>query len=111
MKGTAKQIKWAEYIKEKISANNYGMATLTEAGQKAVDYIDNIENASFWIDYRDYSGVSLLQSLASGTLRVKGFSFSNTAKITPEGTIIESWDEIVPDGKGGHKETRTKIIE
>ena len=110
MKGSEKQIKWAEDIKARITANNFGMETVTEVGQKAIDYIASIDDANFWISYRDRTGVAMLQEMARGTLRIKGDGWGRTAKITPDGTITETWEEIVSDGKGGHKETKTVVV-
>lgn len=110
MKGTEKQVEWAEDIKAKITANNFGMETITKVGQKAIDYISSIDDAKFWIDNRDKLGVHLLQDIAKGRLRIKGNGYSHTAQITPDGTITVTWTEIVHDGKGGHKETRSKVV-
>ena len=107
MKGSEKQIKWAEDIKQEITSS-WGLANITPPGQKAIDFISGIDDARFWIDNKSNNGLALLQSLAAGHLRVKGSGYSNVAKITPDGIITETWDEIVSDGKGGHKETRTK---
>ena len=110
MRGTEKQIKWAEDIREKIMAD-FDALKLNEIGKKAVDYISDIEEAEFWIDHRDCQGLTLLQMLSKGTLRVKGLGYGHTAKIDPQdGRITMTWEEIVSDGKGGHKETRTKVV-
>ncbi len=110
MQGSKKQIKWATDIQTKMAkeAENY-------LGKKAtydilINKILGIDYSEFWIDYRDYSLQHLLQSLPTTGLRTKGLGFSNTLKADRETLqLTESWDEIVSDGKGGHKITKTKI--
>lgn len=49
MKGTEKQIKWAEEIKSKLETG-FKNFTPNPMMEKATNYILNIDNATFWID-------------------------------------------------------------
>jgi len=91
MNGSEKQVKWTEEIK---ASKNFGQFVKNAKGSKmedfvtkAVDFVTSIESASFWIDYRDYSEVRILDSLAKGNLKPKGFGENATAKISQTGEI------------------------
>ncbi len=109
MQGSEKQIKWAQDIKAKMTEEAQNYLGKVEAYDVVINKILSIDHAEFWIDYRDYSLQHILQSLPSG-IRVKGFGFSNTLKADKKTLeLTETWDEIVADGKGGHKVTKSKI--
>lgn len=109
MKGSEKQIKWANQIQAKIAEQAKAYLGRNEKIDKAVNKILSIDNASFWIDYRDYDINLMLSSLQREGLRNRGFGYSNNIKIDRTYTITETWTEIVSDGKGGHKETKSKV--
>jgi len=91
MKGSEKQIKWAEDIRAKIESempNTDG----NEIGKKAVDYIMGIDDARFWIDYKEATAIHLLRALAQGTLTIKGADYNDRAQMdakTGEVTITK----------------------
>jgi hypothetical protein len=113
MLGSQKQIKWAEDIRQgkledfaKLEAR-----ALNGIAHKAISYIRDNEQASFWIDYRTASAADMLRSLLTGGISVWGFNFDRKAKLDPQtGTITVTWEEIVNDGKGGHKEVRKQTL-
>lgn len=87
MKGSEKQIVWAEEIKAKIAAE---IAPLRGRGahfDKMMDFILSIEDSRFWIDYRDYSLKTMLSSLVKSGLQTKGFDYAETAKSDASGNI------------------------
>jgi len=117
MKGSQKQIKWAEDIKNKKldGFNEIVNAAKDETAavvlKKIVDYILNIEKAKFWIDYRDYSEYRIIDALFRGSLLIDGFNNDKKAKFDPATTTVtESWKVIVQDGRGGHYEERKNIV-
>lgn len=76
MKGSEKQVNWAESIREdlkkeiaeKITASNPIL-------DKAIETILAIDYADYWIDFKD-SGIALaLKRLANGHLRYKGLGY------------------------------------
>lgn len=113
MLGSQKQIKWAEDIRNGKLADfeKLGQRALNEIAHKAISYIRDNEQASFWIDYRTVSAADMLRSLLTTGISVWGFNFDRKATIDPKtGTITITWKEIVQDGKGGHEEVRSKTI-
>ena len=111
MRGSEKQIAWAEKIRTEINMKNaFGDQKLTPGAKKAIDFIDSIEDARFWIDHRENKAQALLMELARGTLQVKGSEFSHVAKIAENDEITVAWNEIVNDNKGGHREEKTEIF-
>jgi len=109
MKGSEKQSKWANDIQAKMAKEAENYLGKVAAYDVIINKILSIDHAEFWIDYRDYSLQYILQSLPTG-IRVKGLGFRNTLKADPKTLeLTETWEEIVPDGKGGHKVTKTKI--
>lgn len=113
MLGSQKQIKWAEDIR---NARLEDFAKLearvkNEIGRKAISYIRDNEQASFWIDYRTVSAADMLRSLLTAGISIWGFNFDRKAKLDPQtGTITVTWEEIVQDGKGGYKEVRKQTL-
>lgn len=113
MLGSQKQTKWAEDIRNgkledfaKLEAR-----AKNEIAHKAISYIRDNEQAGFWIDYRTVSASDMLRSLLTTGISIWGFSHDRKAKLDPQtGTITVTWEEIVNDGKGGHKEARTQTI-
>lgn len=115
MKGSEKQVKWAEAIKASKNFQEWiGRGKDDNANQvlvKAVAYFENIQESAFWIDNRDKSEKHLLMKLFDGTLQPKGDGWDRRAKMDKEtGVITETWTVIVQDGKGGHKEDRTQTL-
>lgn len=114
MLGSQKQVKWAEDIRnsklegfEKMEAR-----ALNDIARKAISYIRDNEQASFWIDYRTVSAPDMLRSLLSNIgLSIWGFNHDRKATLNPQtGEITISWEEIVQDGKGGHIEKRSQTL-
>lgn len=114
MNGSQKQIKWAEDIKASKDFSKFlGKGRNEQANAiiaKAVSFIESNDNAAFWIEYQDSSEMEMLNGLMTSGLLVKGWQFDHRATMAQDGTITITWEEIVQDGKGGHKETRTRII-
>lgn len=112
MNGSEKQISWAEDIKSNMDfAKLRKMVNGNQIAIKAIDYVENNENAAFWIEYKNYSAMHLMDQFLTSGLLIKGSSFDHRAKMDKAtGTITITWEEIVQDGKGGHKETRTQVI-
>lgn len=108
MIGSEKQIAWANEIKAKIEAEAKPLYGKAECFDRILTLILSIDNAKFWIDYRDRNLRSLLGSLSREGLRIKGLDYSNTIKCDATYTVTETWTEIVSDGKGGHTETKSK---
>jgi len=114
MKGSDKQILWARDIKAKIDFDALiGKGRNAEANriiEKAVTYIENNDNAAFWIDYRGRTAMDLCSELMSRGLQIRGFGFDHRAKMALDGTITVTWKVIVQDGKDGHYELRSKTL-
>lgn len=91
MNGSQKQVKWAEDIKASKNFDQFVTAARNEQAKiivtKAVDFVKNIESASFWIDYRDYAEMDIFNSLMRGNLKVNGLGENATAKMSPDGEI------------------------
>ena len=109
MKGSAKQIAWAEKIQEEKADAAKSIMGKNQAADRVINSILAIDNACFWIDYRNYEWRTMLSSLQREGLRVKGLDHSNIIKIDKSMTITETWEEIVQDGKGGYMETKSKV--
>ena len=114
MKGSEKQVKWAEEIRDgKDFDAMLGHGRNAESNQiieKAVSYVKNNDNASFWIDYRNSSAMNMLRGLMTEGLSIKGNQHDRLAKMAPDGIITITWREIVQDGKGGHYANRSKTL-
>ena len=113
MKGTEKQIKWAEDIKKGMTPEFNEMIekfkTIIPA-IKVIEYIQALDYATFWIDHRKETVQDLLMQITRG-LTIRGDKYSHTAKVDQTtGIITVTWTEIVGDGKGGHFETKKEII-
>jgi hypothetical protein len=53
----------------------------------------------------------IMDKFLKGGLLVKGWQYSERATIDmTTGVITITWTEIVQDGKGGHKSTRTRTL-
>ena len=112
MKGSEKQIKWAGSIRDNMDFSNMlKMSEGNAAALKTINYIMNIDHSSFWIDNKNGSPDSMIRDICTRGLRIRGDSFSHTAKVNQAtGEITITWTEIVSDGKGGHKETKTGTV-
>ena len=112
MNGSEKQIKWAEDIKaSKMERFNLMREHGNEMGVKAIDFILNQPNASFWIDYRLNSPDEMIRKLCTTGLEIYGGSFSHSAVLDPRtGVVTITRDELIQDGKGGHIEKRSEVI-
>lgn len=89
MNGSEKQIKWAEEIKANINVEKFLGKGKDENGneiiRKAVEFVNSIEDARFWIDYRNKSAMQILTALMESGLQVKGFDFETRIKMTTDG--------------------------
>jgi len=114
MKGSEKQIKWAEEIKATMKQDFDTIRTQFEGNiiaTKAIDFVESLDNATFWIDNRKSTPMTMLTEIAQGNLRTKGDGYSHTAKFDQTtGKITITWNEIVSDGKGGHHETKEEVM-
>lgn len=114
MNGSQKQIEWANEIKASKNFSQFvGKGRSEQANRviaKAISFVDGIDSAKFWIDHRNYTEMQILNGLMRGGIQVKGFDYDHRATMTADGTITIAWEEIVSDGKGGHKETRQQVI-
>jgi len=109
MKGSEKQINWANDIQAKLVASAQPLLGKNPHADRAINLILAIEESKFWIENRDSDWRYLLTCLYSSGLRNKGSEYSNTIKADKATHVItEAWEVIVSDGKGGHKETKTK---
>jgi hypothetical protein len=87
MKGSQKQIEWAEKIKANIEAEAKPYKGKKAAYDKMIDFILSIDSASFWIDYRSQDFKSLMTDLYKGGLLIRGNDFSDCAKCDENGDI------------------------
>lgn len=112
MEGTKKQIKWANDIKSKMCFEDLRKQfTDNPTAIKVINFVDNLDHATFWIDNRNSDPMTMLNEITRGTLRIHGSSYGHTAKFEQNLNIITiTWDEIVSDGHGGHRETMTEVI-
>lgn len=113
MNGSEKQITWATEIKESKAEQFATLRSkvISPVGIKALDYIESLDNAAFWIDNRDRSPMEMLTSLLRGGLSTKGNQSNEKATMDQAtGTITITSKAIVQDGKGGHYETTTRTI-
>ena len=114
MKGTEKQIKWAEAIKATMKQDFDAIRTQFEGNAiaiKAIDFVQGLDWATYWIDNRNSNPMAMLNEIAQGNLRTRGDGYSHTAKFDQAtGAITVTWEEIVSDGKGGHKETKEEVM-
>lgn len=112
MKGSAKQVAWAEDIKAKLKDGfeDFKARAKNAAADKIIDFIQNQEDARFWITYRNYTAQMLIMTILKEGLQIKGNEYSHNATATQDGTITITWKEIVADGKGGCEETKTKTL-
>jgi hypothetical protein len=110
MKGSDKQISWANDIRANLETSAQAIIGKNQHADRAIAAILSIDEATFWIDNKDSNWQYLLNSLYSCGLQNKGREYSNILKADKATHIItETWEVIVSDGKGGHKETKTKI--
>ena len=104
MKGSEKQIKWAEDIKRQIVA--FDMSNATPVTKKIMAWAETIDDASWWIDMKGTKDMGdFVVTLMAGT-------FINNKKhiLTREGKLIKKWSEIISDGKGGYKEEYEEMV-
>jgi hypothetical protein len=94
MKGTDKQIEYAKSIKENFSKQFEAIRNdpkTSDVAKKAIDYIEKIPYAAFWIEKKDRDPKAIIMDLFSGGLKVAGIQYANTAKMDKTGQISESW--------------------
>ena len=109
MLGSKKQIKWATDIKERKLERfqSFREQSKNGNGEKAVDFILGLEQASFWIDYRTVEPINMLRSLLTTGLHVWGHGFDRLAKLDPHtGVITITWTDFA-NGVAGEKRTET----
>lgn len=81
MNGSEKQIKWAEDIRASKASDFAALRSkiIDPKGIKAVDFIESIDAAAFWIDNRSRSVLDMMTSLVRGGLSIKGGLFADKA--------------------------------
>lgn len=81
MNGSKEQIKWAEDIKKNFNLMNYfGKDTLLDI---AINFINAIDDAEWWIDHREYSAQALCKRLLHGTrIGSKVYTLSKDGEIS-----------------------------
>lgn len=113
MKGTEKQVAWAISIMSKVETGLEDIKKQFAGNQpaiSAIEYIENIKYAAFWIDYRECDALDMLRKFSGSGLSIRGKSHSHIAKVDKNGKITVSWSEIISDGKGGYQKTFTKEV-
>ena len=114
MKGSEKQITWAEEIRLNMQPEfDSLMMQVTDNAPaiKAINYINDLNWASFWIDNKRNTPTEMLRSLCGGGLQIRGSGYSHTATVDQAtGVITITWHEIVSDGHGGHHEIKTQTL-
>ena len=109
MKGSQKQIAWANDIQATFAESAKTLLGRNADADRAINLILAIDEAQFWIEYRYNTWRDLLRCLYSQGLNLKGSEYSNTIKADKvTHAVTETWQVMVNDGKGGHKETKTK---
>lgn len=105
---TEKQIQWAEDIKkQKNISGNLALSGLTmpeienhyadnpdrlariKENFTGYEYITSITNVNFWIDYRNLTGLELLNTLRTGGLQIDGFNSTKRAYLKNGRIIIK----------------------
>jgi hypothetical protein len=110
MNGSQKQISWATDIQTKLAEAAKPLIGKNPHADRAINLILAIDESKFWIENKDSDWRYLLTCLYSSGLRNKGNEYSNTIKAEKATHVItETWEVIVSDAKGGHKETKTKV--
>ena len=92
MKGSEKQINWAENIKAEKDFNQFLGKGRNEAANaviaKAVDFISSIDSAKFWIDNRNSSEMDIMKNFMSQVgIAISGDDHADKAVIATDGTI------------------------
>ena len=99
MKGSEKQIKWAEEIKESKESEfetimSNARPETQEIVNKAVNFVRNIEDASFWIDLRNVKPIDMLSKMMTTGLQYRGYEYSAKAILDPTtGLITKTWED------------------
>lgn len=96
MKGSEKQIKWAENLKAAWNDAAETFKGKTPIIDQAIETILEIEYADFWIDSFGHdnpvakdSVMVALKKLEKGTLRYKGLGYKATMQIALDGTVTK----------------------
>ncbi|EMS77185.1 hypothetical protein [Desulfotignum phosphitoxidans] len=85
MTGSEKQIKWAEDIKRQANFENCrSQFAGNAAANKAIDWLENIENVKFWIENQGQEAAVLLTILATTGLDMQD---GTTAKADTDGNV------------------------
>jgi len=94
MKGSDKQIKWAEEIRASIAGRLPDM-TSNPIADKAKQYVLAIDRAEFWIDHRDVEPITLLRMMVTGDGLEAGDRYQRIrAKLDAKtGTITETYSD------------------
>ena len=96
MNGSEKQVKWAEEIKASKASEVIDLKSRAKnpVAVKAVEYLENNEEAAFWIDNRTSTFDEMFRQLISGGIYTKGSQYDNKAKLDPKtGIITETWTD------------------
>ena len=94
MNGSEKQIKWANEIKAEINMQQLIGNGRDEKSNvlisKVVEFVENIEDANFWIDYRNQSAVGIASQLMGRGLQIKGNNYKTRIKMTMDGEFVNN---------------------
>lgn len=90
MKGSDKQIKWAEDIKASKAADFASLRSKVRdpKGIKAMDYVEAIDWAAFWIEYEKMSAMQIMNVLLRSGLLIKGWQFQDKATMDQATGVI-----------------------
>ena len=104
LKGSEKQVKWAEDIRQKADWSTDG---LTPRGKEIIDWVKKIDDAKWWIENRDLKTTKdVISALSAGTF-INGKAHVLDQKT---GKIVKKWSEIISDGKGGYKKQYEDVV-
>lgn len=94
MKGTDKQIRWADEIRSSIASRLPDMSS-NPIADKAKQYVLAIDRAEFWIGHKDVDPITLLRMMLTGDgLEVGGSYQRIRAKLDPKtGTITQKYSD------------------
>jgi len=73
LKGTEKQIAFAESVRSRVVNTVKNGAKMSEKSASIVDAVLNIEFSEFWIDYREYTTQMIMRELMTIGLKYRGF--------------------------------------
>ena len=70
----------AKNIQARVASELPDMSS-SPVAEKAKQYLLGIDNADFWTDHKPMSGMTMLRELIGGGLKIRGFGFSDLARM------------------------------